>query len=362
MLRATIFVVALAASATASLAQITLDRNHVLPAPGTWTLTSYEIDVEDEGNEDAISAIVAASGENMVYDFTALTFNAPMTATLQVEPGAVGPGAEIEPLNMANYTLSSELEFEEEGESFSGKLWAYTLLTDEAMFDLGNIIESDGEVLTQLKSLPAGELTAQFPLAFGDSWTSEVEEVINFGGVIEISTENTYTYTVDGWGVLRTPGFEAGIPALRMRREGEWEQFGTRFTDVCFRFITASQVNAEICENELGDTYDASVTTYTQGPTSAEADLPERQMRLHPAYPNPARSEVHLAYELDRDARVELQLFDILGRQVRDVVATIQPPGKYQKTVDVAGLARGLYVARLKVNGASWTRPVVLVD
>lgn len=67
-------------------------------------------------------------------------------------------------------------------------------------------------------------------------------------------------------------------------------------------------------------------------------------------YPNPAQD--HLTFELTTDRHVNLQwtIIDMQGRRVYPPQATIQISGTYSETVDVSGLAAGLYLLHLSTE------------
>jgi uncharacterized repeat protein (TIGR02543 family) len=84
-----------------------------------------------------------------------------------------------------------------------------------------------------------------------------------------------------------------------------------------------------------------------------------------PPYPSPARDFVHFVYMLPEAAAVELSVFDVTGRQVRQLVApSQQSAGRHHLAWD--GHARsgafvppGIYLARLRVDGRPLMRRVV---
>ncbi|MBC8278379.1 MAG: T9SS type A sorting domain-containing protein [FCB group bacterium] len=94
---------------------------------------------------------------------------------------------------------------------------------------------------------------------------------------------------------------------------------------------------------------------------------------LSPIYPNPFNGQAVIPFTLDRDGRVEIDIFDITGRTVG--VQYIEPlqqwyPAGMQSVVwDAEGCASGIYLVRLTVDGRSQgaetllhsTRKVVLL-
>lgn len=78
-------------------------------------------------------------------------------------------------------------------------------------------------------------------------------------------------------------------------------------------------------------------------------------VRLRPPAPNPTAGPARLAFELPAEARVDLRVYDVLGREV-SVLAAREPlgPGRHERAWDGAAAA-GVYVVRLVVDGPGGT-------
>ena len=79
---------------------------------------------------------------------------------------------------------------------------------------------------------------------------------------------------------------------------------------------------------------------------------------LHQNYPNPFNPETQIRYTLPLHAKVQLKIYDILGRQVRTLVNENKAAGSYLKTwdgLDQSGnrVSSGLYFYRLEAKSGS---------
>ncbi len=83
-----------------------------------------------------------------------------------------------------------------------------------------------------------------------------------------------------------------------------------------------------------------------------EADTPEipEQFILHQNYPNPFNPTTTIEYELPAATKVELTVYDLMGRKVKTLVNARQPAGSYQVQFDGSQLSSGVYVYRLKTG------------
>ena len=87
---------------------------------------------------------------------------------------------------------------------------------------------------------------------------------------------------------------------------------------------------------------------------------------LHDAFPNPFNPVISLSYEIHIAQIVEIQIHDILGRPVKNLVGELQRPG--YKVVEWDGtddkgitLPSGAYFFTIKSSGLSDTRKIVML-
>lgn len=78
-------------------------------------------------------------------------------------------------------------------------------------------------------------------------------------------------------------------------------------------------------------------------------------------YPNPVDASTTIPFELNGMGRATLTLFDQMGRRVAVLMDEVQPPGNYQVTFDVNGLAGGLYYYSLHFGDLRETRKMVVL-
>jgi len=92
-----------------------------------------------------------------------------------------------------------------------------------------------------------------------------------------------------------------------------------------------------------------------------------RVARLEQNYPNPFNPQTMIAYSVDRAAHIQIDIYNVEGRLVRDLVNRNVAPGSYHAEwdgKDDAGRLRasGVYFYRLTVDGAmAQTRRMVLL-
>ena len=113
------------------------------------------------------------------------------------------------------------------------------------------------------------------------------------------------------------------------------------------------------------DTLDIPITDLEVGIAQVDDALPT-DYALHPAYPNPFNPVTTLRYDLPQRAEVRLTIYDILGRELRTLVAGTQEPG-YRSVVwdgtDARGrpVGSGVYLYRIQAEGFTQARKMVLL-
>jgi len=80
-------------------------------------------------------------------------------------------------------------------------------------------------------------------------------------------------------------------------------------------------------------------------------DTVNRTFTLHQNYPNPFNAQTVIPFTLDRSGKVELTVYDVLGREIRVLHATPLQAGAHEFVWNADGVASGVYMVRLSVEG-----------
>jgi len=100
-------------------------------------------------------------------------------------------------------------------------------------------------------------------------------------------------------------------------------------------------------------------------PRKFEAVEPALRFALETSRPNPAHGEAIIAFEIPREAPVELRIFDVAGRVVRTLADATLPAGRHEArwdgTTDRGDPARpGTYFYRLRAGDQRAVRALML--
>lgn len=102
--------------------------------------------------------------------------------------------------------------------------------------------------------------------------------------------------------------------------------------------------------------------------TSGEQQIGAAEVRSLPStftleanYPNPFRNSTTIVYELPKDVKVTLEVYNVLGQQVTTLVNGKQSAGRHEVNFDASGLSSGMYIYRIKAGSFTQTNQMTVV-
>lgn len=112
--------------------------------------------------------------------------------------------------------------------------------------------------------------------------------------------------------------------------------------------------------------YDEYVDIYRQlysynENVSNEEEIDRVNFSLHQNYPNPFNPVTTIPYSLNSTQHVSLDVYNMLGQKVAQLVNGIQSAGNYSISFDATNLTSGIYLYRLQSGSQSSTRKLLLI-
>jgi hypothetical protein len=135
--------------------------------------------------------------------------------------------------------------------------------------------------------------------------------------------------------------------------------FGTTTETQTYRFTDRDPPFARTVHYRLKQVDLDGTTEYSEPVT---VHFTPQALELLPNAPNPFAASTRLRYALPEDARVNLNVYDLLGRRVATLVDTEQPAGRYTVMLDGADLTSGTYFVRLRAGTQVRTQRVVMIQ
>ena len=209
----------------------------------------------------------------------------------------------------------------------------------------------------------------RFPLEFGDidSANSLLEvDIPDLGYLMQSKFRRN---TVDGWGTLVTPYGE--FQTLRVKTE--ITEYDSLYSD---SLGFGMPVTRNVIEYKwLANGYHGPVlvvseepflvtATYIDSVRSTFLAIPEVKTTKFEfsVYPNPARDNITVDYELNRDADVSISIHSIFGNELKRLTPGRQERGHYSQVICLEELhiPSGLYFIRLSADGVISSRKILV--
>lgn len=92
-----------------------------------------------------------------------------------------------------------------------------------------------------------------------------------------------------------------------------------------------------------------------------EKDVTPETYNLSQNYPNPFNPTTSIDYDLPLDGKVTLNIYDMLGCEVKTLVDEYQQAGKYTSSFDAGKLSSGIYVYKIVVGTYSAQKKMLLL-
>ncbi len=78
-------------------------------------------------------------------------------------------------------------------------------------------------------------------------------------------------------------------------------------------------------------------------------------------FPNPASSNVQLTYYLTDSRKVEISIYDLTGKKVKQIGHKVHYPGKHELMINMDELKEGIYFCRVKIGNEMVTKKIIKV-
>ena len=175
---------------------------------------------------------------------------------------------------------------------------------------------------------------------------------------------------IDSWGNQNYVEFPANTTVYGLERNGEWGQASIPIEDLRGEFIDMRMLSYEfvileehgaMCEFGLDDIY------YDGGLLgNDEEDIHRVDFTLNQNYPNPFNPSTTISYNLEQDAFVQLDIYNLRGQKIRTLVSDTKAKGTH--SIDWDGLdsgnhrvSSGVYFYKLEAGSQSSVKKMILL-
>lgn len=92
-----------------------------------------------------------------------------------------------------------------------------------------------------------------------------------------------------------------------------------------------------------------------------EAVVQPSEFALGQNYPNPFNPTTTINYQLSQKSKVEMKVYDMIGKEIITLVSDVQDAGYYKVQFDASTLASGVYFYRIQAGKFVETRRMILI-
>ncbi|MBS3944545.1 MAG: T9SS type A sorting domain-containing protein, partial [Melioribacter sp.] len=83
--------------------------------------------------------------------------------------------------------------------------------------------------------------------------------------------------------------------------------------------------------------------------------------KLEQNYPNPFNPSTKIEYQLPKDGRVTIKVFNVLGQEVRTLLDEVKSAGYYTVEFNAKGLPSGVYIYGITTGEYSLFKKMILI-
>ncbi|MBS1518938.1 MAG: T9SS type A sorting domain-containing protein [Bacteroidetes bacterium] len=120
--------------------------------------------------------------------------------------------------------------------------------------------------------------------------------------------------------------------------------------------IDGSIMNMELSENEE-ITINPSLDNFT---VISETTIPD-SYELSQNYPNPFNPSTHIKYQIPKDGKVKLIIYNVLGKEILTLVDKFQQAGRYEINFNAVNLSSGIYFYRFESGDFTDLKRMILL-
>ncbi len=249
----------------------------------------------------------------------------------------------------------------------SGRVWRITPDGTVTLLDSGLGTTNGIEVSPDERTLYVNESTQHRVLAYDLSADGEISNKRVFVSLPGTTLDGMRCDTAGNLYVTRMGAGTIAIVSPSGEIIREVPLIGKNPSNICFggpdgRTCYVTMASEGTIETFRTDTPGRSWKLY-QDQITAVAELPAspRRFTLARNYPNPFNPSTTIEYTLNREAGVELVIFNMAGQRVAVLKQGVEKAGKYGVTWNARNMPSGVYFAQIQVEGVRQTRKMVLV-
>lgn len=160
---------------------------------------------------------------------------------------------------------------------------------------------------------------------------------------------------------FNTSGFYKFNPGTYTLGTLRWTATGTvTNTAMTFR-VPPAQYPTLVFDSTVQLTHPSQFTVVNPTPTNISLLEVPTEFRLYQNYPNPFNPVTVIKYDIPKSTKVEIDIYDITGRKVVDLVNQTVEAGRYEVMWNADGYSSGIYFYRIRTTDYNEVKRMILL-
>lgn len=208
-----------------------------------------------------------------------------------------------------------------------------------------------------------GNTSLTYDVAFATTHSDKAAEVLKQNRFVNFKVELIDAKTQQVIGVLNNSNNSENQITKRQTNFLDIDCRGIKSSEVQLRLVVATNADAQFAVTDkvvrLADVLRKGNVERTK--ISYQGSTVVTDYALEQNYPNPFNPSTTINYQIPNPGNVSLKVFDMLGREVAQLVNEYKQMGRYAVTFDGSQLSSGSYIVRMQSEKYTKTMKVMLV-
>jgi hypothetical protein len=338
--------------------QITLNQQDVedffTPGKSWLTLSNYEVNGSENMNIGSASNSIPQN-----WQITDLDYPDTMT-TINITPASTGYQQYFPSATHCTKASGPFL-------NYTMEIYQFFHINSSGLWDAGSLQHVYGDDLDTILYTQLNELVMPLPVTIGTTYQEMYDSTDGGFGIYNV--EETIS-TCDAFGNISF--FGNNEQALRIKKAtahrvyqngsliNTWYQHEYQWFTKSKGFVTMDADTSTILSGNV-PIQTIEVTLIGTATNVADNTNELESFYLDQNYPNPFNPSTTISYKLSANAMVSLKVFDVLGKEVAELINKEQTAGAYSINFNAAELSSGIYFYRLEAGTFVETKSMMLI-
>ena len=147
------------------------------------------------------------------------------------------------------------------------------------------------------------------------------------------------------------------IAAIERRNDSAYVHYTYYYDEIPGAFNLGTPQNPKSVNNALR----YNVQKFYAPAVGVNDNVVVNNFTLEQNYPNPFNPSTKISFSVSERSNVSIKVFDMLGREVAELINSAKEAGSYEVTFDASNLSSGLYIYTINAGNFSASKKMMLM-